>query len=74
MEAVAELRVLLASGQSLVTVTTTEESRLLAILREAGGTAPLWTWSSGERAPARRRRRRSTAPNRPTRSSTTSPR
>ena len=46
MEAVAELRVLLASGQSLVTVTTTEESRLLAILREAGGTAPLWTWSS----------------------------
>ena len=31
MDAVAELRVLLASGQSLITVTTTEEQRLLAI-------------------------------------------
>jgi hypothetical protein len=46
MEAVAELRVLLASGQSLITVTTTEEARLLAIVRAAGGTTPLWTWSA----------------------------
>jgi cytidylate kinase len=46
MDPVAELRVLLASGQPLVAVTTTEEARLLAILREVGGSTPLWTWSS----------------------------
>jgi MoxR-like ATPase len=46
MDAVAVLRVLLASGQPLVTVTTAEEPRLLEILREVGGTTPLWTWSS----------------------------
>src|SRR5689334_9404031 len=46
MEAVAELRVLLASGQSLITVTTTEEARLLAVVRAAGGSTPVWTWSA----------------------------
>jgi len=46
MEAVAELRVLLASGQSLITVATTEEPRLLSVVRAAGGTTPFWTWSA----------------------------
>jgi predicted ATPase len=46
MEAIAELRVLLESGQSLITVTTTEEFRVLATLRAVGGSTPLWTWSS----------------------------
>jgi hypothetical protein len=46
MDAATELRVLLASGQALTPVTTTEESRALATLRAAGGAAPLWTWSS----------------------------
>src|SRR5690349_252763 len=46
MDAIAHLRILLASGQSLISVTTNEETRLLAVLREVGGTTPLWTWSS----------------------------
>jgi hypothetical protein len=46
MDPVAELRVLLASGQPLVTVTTTEEPRVLAILRQLVGASPLWTWSA----------------------------
>src|SRR4051812_23641532 len=46
MDDVAELRVLLASGQSLITVVTTEEVRLLSIVRDACGTTPFWTWSA----------------------------
>jgi hypothetical protein len=46
MDAATELRVLLASGQPLVTVTTPEEGRLLTMLRDLRGSTPLWTWST----------------------------
>ena len=55
MEAVAELRVLLASGQSLITVATTEEARLLAIVRDAGGDDAVLDVVGRERAVPRRR-------------------
>jgi hypothetical protein len=46
MDPVGELRLLLASGTSLVTVETPEESRLLALARAASGSTPLWIWSA----------------------------
>ncbi len=46
MDAVAELRLLLGSGTSLITVDTAEEPRALRIVRDASGSTPVWTWSS----------------------------
>lgn len=46
MDAVSDLRLLLASGTPLLVVNTTEEPRLLSLLRDASGTTPLWTWSA----------------------------
>ncbi len=46
MDAIAEIRLLLQSGHTLISVETTEETRLLAIVRGANGGGPLWTWSS----------------------------
>ena len=46
MDPVGELRLLLASGTSLVTVETPEESRLLGLVRAAAGSTPLWIWSA----------------------------
>ncbi len=46
MDPVGELRLLLASGTSLVTVETPEESRLLTLARAAAGSTPIWMWSA----------------------------
>ena len=46
MDAVAELRLLLASGTSLITIDTAEEPRVLNLVRAANGATPVWTWSA----------------------------
>ena len=46
MDAIAEIRLLLQSGNTLISVETTEETRLLAAVRAANAGGPLWTWSS----------------------------
>lgn len=46
MDAVSELRLLLRSGTSLISIDTAEEQRVLAMLRAASGSTPIWTWST----------------------------
>ncbi len=46
MDAVADLRLLLQSGTSVIAVDTSEEHRCLSIVRAASTGAPVWTWSA----------------------------
>lgn len=45
MDAVADLRLLLQSGTSVIAVDTAEEQRCLGIVRAASVGTPVWTWS-----------------------------
>ena len=46
MDAVSELRLLLQSGTSLIAIDSAEEQRVLAMVRAASGSTPVWTWSA----------------------------